>query len=218
MRHWVVAIAMILIAVQGVAQENGSKFTYADFEKLDGNKPVSTRGGTVLMSGNEEVNTVTYTNSTKQWPRLPFIVQATKNNTQAVGFDFSIPAPNAWASVTLEVHGMPDKDGKQVAEDLSAYNYVTVQIFAKGIESMRCELISRDNGLKLDASHGMSFRLAAGFTTYRLPVKEFVQPSWSNSPKISAKEVLKKLTSVNFSVTKIPSTGQVVLDNIGFEK
>lgn len=218
MRHWFVAVAIILVAAQGLAQENGSKFLYADFEKLDNGKPVSTRGGLVLMNGGEEINTVTYTNSTKPWPKLPFMVQATAKNSQMVGFEFSIPSPNAWANVTLEIHGLPEKDGKQAAEDLSAYNYVTVQIFAKGIESMRAELISKDNGIKLDASHGMPFRITTGFNTYRLPVKEFVQPSWSNSPRITSKEVLKKLTAVTFSVNKIPSTGQVVIDNVGFEK
>src|SRR5581483_4556605 len=79
MKRWLVAIAVILIAVQGLAQDKdkdkgkdqGSRCVYADFEQRKDGHPVSTRGGTVLMIGYQQnpANAVTFTNSDKPWPQ-----------------------------------------------------------------------------------------------------------------------------------------------------
>src|ERR1044071_9168922 len=127
MRHWLAAIAVILIAVSSPAQDadkpkdQGSRFVYADFEQLKEGQPVSTRGGAVMLIGYQQnpANAVTFTNSDKPWPHAPMVARAAQNSSQFVAFDFVIPAPNQWAGVTLEIRGQPDKDGKQVAEDLS---------------------------------------------------------------------------------------------------
>jgi hypothetical protein len=228
MKRWLVAIVVILITVQSLAQDKdkdkakdqGGRFVYADFEQLKEGRPVSTRGGMVLMSGFEAVQSVSYTNSDKPWPRMPMVVPAAQNHSQLVAFNFSIPAGNAYAGVSLEIHGMPEKDGKQVGEDLSAYNYLVVQVIAQGTETLRAELVTKDNGVSVKdgESYGANFPLKPGFNVYRLPIKQFTQPKWDTVIRVDLKDVLKHLTSVNFIVQKIPSVGQVVLDNVAFEK
>ena len=105
-------------------------------------------------------------------------------------------------------------------EDLSAYNFLTLQVIAKGTDYLKAEIISKDNGLQIQpgANHGFVFKLSPGFNTYKLPLSKFTQPDWTVGAKISPKDLLKKLTSVNISATTIPSTGQVVVDNVIFEK
>src|SRR5436853_35311 len=80
-------------------------------------RPVSAHGGLVLLSGyqaNPAIN-VSFTNSDKPWPQAPLVVPAAQNHSQLIAYGFTIPAPNDWAGVTLEIRGLPDKDGKQVA-------------------------------------------------------------------------------------------------------
>jgi hypothetical protein len=227
MKHWLAAIAVILIAVSSLAQDNdkpkdqGSRFVYADFEQLKEGRPVSTRGGTVLLNGYQQspANQVTFTNSDKPWPHTPMVAKAAQNSSQFVAFDFMIPAPNQYAGVSLEIRGLPEKDGKQVAEDLSAYNYISVQVFAQGITTMKAELITKDNGVNIadGEQFGFPFRLTNGFNTYKLKLKEFHQEKWVENRK-SLADVMKHLTAVTFVAQEIPSKGRVVVDNIVFEK
>jgi hypothetical protein len=229
MKRWLVAIAVILMTVQSLAQDKdkdkakdqGGRFVYADFEQLKDGRPVSTRGGLVLLIGFQQnpANAVSFTNSDKPWPQSPMVAPAAQNHSQFVAFNFTIPAPNQWAGVSLEIRGMPDKDGKQVAEDLSAYGYLSVQAIAQGTTSMKAELISKDNGVNLadGEQFGFVFKLSPGFNTYRLKLKDFYQPTWVENRK-SLKDVLKYLTAVHFVTQEIPSKGQVVIDNVVFEK
>jgi hypothetical protein len=130
-----------------------------------------------------------------------------------------IPAPNQYAGVSLEIRGLPDKDGKQVGEDLSAYGYITVQVFAQGITTMKAELISKDNGVNIadGEQFGFPFHLTPGFNTYKLKLKDFHQDKWVENRK-SLTDVLKHLTAVHFVAQEIPSKGRVVIDNVAFEK
>ena len=227
MKRWLAAIAVILIAVSSLAQDNdkskdqGSRFVYADFEQLKEGLPVSTRGGAVMLIGYQQnpANAVTFTNSDKPWPHTPMVARAAQNSSQFVAFDFMIPAPNQYAGVSLEIRGLPEKDGKQVAEDLSAYNYITVQVFAQGITTMKAELITKDNGVNIadGEQFGFPFRLTNGFNTYKLKLKDFHQEKWVENRK-SLADVLKHLTAVRFVAQEIPSKGRVVIDNIVFEK
>ena len=121
----------------------------------------------------------------------------------------------------VEVHGEPDKDGKSVADDVSEYKSVSLQIYATGVPSLRLELISRGQGLPpTNGFPQTTFKVTPGFNTYRVPLKSLLQPEWAQ-PRISAKDVLKKLTAV--AVTAYcnqctPANGTVVIDNIVFEK
>jgi hypothetical protein len=226
MKNWLVTIAVILVTVSTLAQnkdkpkDSGSRFVYADFEQLKDGRPVSTRGGAVSLFGYQEnpANTVSFTNSDKP-DHVPMVAPPAQNHSQLVVFNFRIPAPNQWGGVTLEIRGMPDKDGKQVAEDLSAYSYLSVQAIAQGTNSLKAELITKDNGVKIGDGQdfGYVFKLSPGFNTYRMKLKDFSQPPWVDTRK-DIKDVLKNLTAVHFVVQEVPSNGQVVIDNVAFEK
>jgi hypothetical protein len=230
MRRWLVAVLVILITIPSLAQEkdkekgkdSGARLVYADFEQLKDGRPVSARGGLVLLSGYQEnpAITVSFTNSDKPWPQSPLVVPAAPTHSQLIAYGFRIPAPNQWAGVTLEIRGLPDQGGKQVAEDLSAYRYLSVDIQAQGTTTMRAELISKDNGIGIPdgQNHTFSFNLNAGMHTYRLELKKFSQPNWDNVIRVDVKEVLKKLTAVHFTTYTVPSNGQIVVDNVAFEK
>jgi len=98
---------------------------------------------------------------------------------------------------------------------------VSLQIYATGVPSLRLELISRGQGLPpTNGFPQTTFKVTPGFNTYRVPLKSLLQPEWAQ-PRISAKDVLKKLTAV--AVTAYcnqctPANGTVVIDNIVFEK
>jgi hypothetical protein len=178
----------------------------------------------VLLSGYQQNPAIkaSFTNSDKPWPQSPMVVPAAQNHSQLIIYSFTIPAPNQWAGVTVEIRGLPDKDGKQVAEDLSAYKYLTVDIQAQGTNAMRAELISRDNGIPIPDGRGQEhtfpFALGSGMHTYRLELKKFSQPNWDNVTKVDVKDLLKKLTCVRFTTYAIPSNGQIAIDNVVFEK
>jgi hypothetical protein len=220
MKRWLIVIVVILLTGQSLAQEKGKTFVYADFEKLEGGHPISTRGGVVEMSGYEAVQQVSYTNSDKPYPRLPMVQAAAQNHSQFVAFDYAIPAGNAYAGVSLVIHGMPQKDGKEVGEDFSAYNFISVQVYITGAETLHVDLVSKDNGVsvKEGENYGANFPVQSGFNTYRLPLKQFTQPPWDTVIRVDKKEVLKHLTSLSFTVQKVPSKGTVVIDNVIFEK
>jgi hypothetical protein len=189
---------------------------------------VSSRGGYIqLFAGSENVaNPAKFTgmpgnNSAPELVRL----KADDPNKAAM-FGYVLSSPNAYANVTLEVHGLPDKDGKTVAEDLSAYKNLTFQIYARGtpaptgVQWMRVELTSHGQGINLQYGFPQaSFKLGAtGFNTYKIPLKTLAQPTWVQD-RVDIKEVLKKLTSIQISVyceQCTPTNGTVVIDNIIF--
>jgi hypothetical protein len=129
--------------------------------------------------------------------------------------------PNEWEGVNMEVFGQPEKDGKPVADDVSAYKFITLRVFAKGAQSIRVELITRGYGANLESGYPMaSFRLSPGFITYKLKLDTFNQPAWA-MPLDFKRDVLKKLTSITVGVhcdKCVIEKGTVVVDNIAFEK
>lgn len=230
MKRWFIIVALILISISALAQDkekekskdSGSRLVYADFEQLQEGRAVSARGGLVLLSGYQAnpAITVSFTNSDKPWPQAPLVIPAAQTHSQLIAYSFRIPAPNQWAGVTLEIRGLPDKDGKQVGEDLSAYRYISFDIQAQGTTTMRAELISKDNGVGIPdgQNHSFPFNLASGMHTYRLELKKFAQPNWDTVIHVDVKEVLKHLTAIHLTTTVVPSNGQIVVDNVAFEK
>ena len=117
--------------------------------------------------------------------------------------------------------GQPEKDGKLVPDDVSAYKFITLRVFAKVAQYVRVELITRGNGTNLESGYPMaSFRLSPGFITYKLKLDSFNQPQWAQ-PLDFKQDVLKKLTSITVGVHCDKCTmekGTLVVDNIAFEK
>jgi hypothetical protein len=208
------------------SQENG-QLVYADFEKMQDNRPVSARGGYVQLFGGQENPGTPAKFKGIEGVNSPELVHLKPGDpNKAAMFSYELPASNQYANVTLEIQGLPSKDGKQVAEDVTGYKFLTLQVYAKGspgptgVTAMRIELTSHDHGVKLQYGFPQTtFKLnPAGFNTYKVVLKSLAQPSWVQD-RVDTKDVLKNLTSVNISVfcdKCSPTNGTVVIDNVVF--
>jgi hypothetical protein len=212
----------LLFALSSPAQDSG-KLVYADFESVKDNRPVSNRGGLIQINSYQESPTIKnhFKGLEGSDPPAPELVRIRKGDpNRAITFEYELPSPNQYAGVGVEVHGGPDQDGKPLADDVSHYQYLTMQLYVTGVPSMRVEFVSRGTGLKL--SNGfpqMIFRVSPGFNTYRIPLKSISQPSWADE-RVDPRDVLKKLTSVTVTAFCQPCTsvkGMVVIDNMIFQ-
>jgi hypothetical protein len=88
-------------------------------------------------------------------PPAPALARVTDED-RAAAFDYEMRIPNEWEGISLEVYGQPAKDGKLVADDVSAYKYITFRLFAKGPRMIRVELITRDHGANLEGGYPMA--------------------------------------------------------------
>ena len=223
------ALALLCVSSAEVLAQNadsspasGEKLVYADFQKLDNGRPVSSRGGRTQlnrwaqnmgaapkMRGLENVE-----------PPAPAPARVTDQDT-AAAFEYEMRLPNEWAGVNMEIFGQPEKDGKTVADDISGYKYMTLRLFGKGPREIRVELVSRGQGVSLESGYPqMTFRISPGFNTYKFKLDEFRQPEWAEQLDFK-RDILKKLTSVTIGVfcdkCRLES-GTVVVDNLAFEK
>lgn len=200
----------------------GDAYVYADFETVQDNRPVSSHGGRMQLISYEETTKSKFKGLANVSPPAPELVRLKKDDpNRAATFDYELYSPNQYAGVGLEVHGRPDEDGKPIADDLSGYKYISMQIYATGVPRLRVEIISRGQGIGLSSGFPQaSFKLKPGFNTYKIPLSTFAQPSWVEN-KVGTKDVLKKLTAINLSAfcdACTPVQGTVVVDNITFEK
>ena len=159
--------------------------------------------------------------STTGDPNAPDVVRLSKDDpNKAIAFDYELRMPNQWAGVTVEVHGQPDKDGKPVADDVSGYKYLTLQLYVTGVTSVTVEFISKGQGIKIESgSPQMSFKVSKGFNIYKVALDSLTQPPYVET-RVKPKDLLKKLTQVNISVTCnqcVPTSGTVVIDNLIFQ-
>jgi hypothetical protein len=198
------------------------KLVYADFEKVENGRPVSSGGGLVQIYGGQESTKVSFKGLADASPGAPELVRLKDGDqNHLAAFDYSLIGPNQWANVTLEVQGHPSKDGQTVADDVSAHKNLSVQLYATGVDSLRIEFISHGQGIKLDAGFPqMAIKLKPGLNTYLIPLKSLSQPSWVET-KVDTKLILKKLTAVSISAycnQCAPQRGTVIVDNLVFQK
>lgn len=205
------------------AAQGTDKFTYADFETIKENRPVSSRGGLVQLFSYQEnaANPSRFKGTKTGDPNAPDVVRLSKDDpNKAITFDYELRMPNQWAGVTVEVHGQPDKDGKPVADDMSGYKYLTLQLYVTGVTQVTVEFISKGQGIKIDSgSPQMSFKVSKGFNTYKVTLDSLSQPSYVET-RVKPKDLLKKLTQVTISVACnqcVPTSGTVVIDNLIFQ-
>jgi len=210
-----------LLSLSTLSQESGDKYIYADFEKAENGRAISNNGGLVQIYTGKENTPVTFkglANASPAAPELIVLKDAPQNHLAA--FEYSLVGPNDWANVTLEIQGRPAKDGKPVAEDVSGYKQLTLQLYATGVDSLRVEFLSHGQGINLTAGFPqLPIRLKSGLNTYVIPLKGLSQPSWAE--KVDPKEVLKKLTAISVSAycnQCTPQKGMVLVDNIIFQK
>jgi len=216
-----IAMLLLLAITVGPSSAQDDKFIYADFEKTENGRAVSNNGGLVQMYTAQESTPVKYKGLVNASPGAPeLVVLKTAPGNHLANFEYNLVGPNDWANVTLEVQGRPMKDGKPVADDVSGYKQLSVQLGATGVDSLRVEFISHGQGINLNAGFPqLPIRLKAGLNTYVIPLKGLGQPSWAD--KVDPKEVLKKLTAISISAycnQCTPQNGTVAIDNVVFQK
>ena len=200
----------------------GDKFVYADFEKVENGRAVSNNGGLVQIYTAQESTPVKFkglANASPGAPELVVLKEAPQNHLAT--FEYNLLGPNQWAQVTLEIQGRPQKDGKPVADDVSGYKQLSLQLYATGVDSVRVEFVSHGQGINLTAGFPqLPLRIKPGLNTYIIPLKGLSQPSWVQD-RVDAKEVLKKLTAVSISAycnQCTPQEGMIAVDNLVFQR
>jgi hypothetical protein len=221
MKLLIFLIIVASVSLSTLAQNSGDKFVYADFEKMENGRPVSSNGGFIQIYTGTETTPVSFKGLPNANPGAPeLIVLKDAPSNHLASFEYSLVGPNQWANVTLEVQGHPAKDGKQVADDVSGYKQLALQLYATGVDSLRVEFLSHGQGINLTAGFPqLPIRLKSGLNTYVIPLKGLSQPSWAE--KVDPKEVLKKLTAISVSAyceQCTPQHGMVLVDNIVFQK
>jgi hypothetical protein len=211
-----------IVSVASLWQESGDKFVYADFEKMENGRAVSSNGGLVQIYTANESTPVKFkglANASPGAPELIVLKDAPENHLAS--FEYILVGPNQWANVTLEIQGRPMKDGKAVADDVSGYKQLALQLYATGVDSLRVEFISHGQGINLTAGFPqLPIRLKQGLNTYVIPLKGLSQPSWVQE-RVDSKDVLKKLTAISVSAyceQCTPHNGMVLVDNLVFQK
>jgi hypothetical protein len=223
---FIIALSLVANVVNGAAPlaQDGDKFVYADFEKTENGRPVTNAGGLVQIYTAHESTPVKFkglANASPGAPELIVLKDAPQNHLAA--FDYNLVGPNQWANVTLEVQGRPMKDGKPVADDVSGYKQLSLQLYATGVDSLRVEFVSHGQGINITAGFPqLPVRLKQGLNTYLIPLKGLSQPTWVQAgDRVDTKEVLKKLTAISISAyceQCTPKTGMVLVDNVVFQK
>jgi hypothetical protein len=225
----ILTVLILLVAGSVSAQDaskpgesNASKLVYADFQNVQGGRPVSKNGGMTRLNhySQNEANPPQFRGLENANPPAPAFARVTADDV-AAAFDYELRIPNEWAGVNMEIFGEPEKDGKLVPDDVSGYKFITLRVFAKGAQYVRVELITRGQGTNLESGYPMaSFRVSPGFNSYKLKLDSFSQPDWVVQLDLK-RDVLKKLTSVTVGVhcdKCLMEKGTLVVDNIAFEK
>ena len=198
---------------------------FADFDQVENGRPVTTRGGLIQMFGYEEskVHKAEFKGAPGLDPAAPELVHIKAGDpNHAAKFDYVLHAPNPYTGVTVEMHGLPDNDGRPVPEDVAGYKTLSLQVYATGIEILRLEAVSGSSGK--DSSFAwpiMTFKVRQGFNTYKVPLSGFTQPAWA-AVRVDPKNIFKELTSINLIAfcdqCDFGKQGMVIVDNVMFEK
>ncbi len=211
-----------LAALAAGAGQGGDRLVYADFETVKDGRALSNGGGVVQIISYQERPTLESRFKGLSGTNAPELVRLSKDDpNRAAAFDYELQAPNQYAGVGLEIQGQPYKDGKPVADDLSGYKYLSMDLYATGVPRLRVEIMSRGQGINLSSGFPSSaIKVKPGLNTYKIPLNSLAQPSWADT-KVNAKDVLRKLTGISitaFCEGCSPMKGMIVVDNVAFEK
>lgn len=200
----------------------GGKLVYADFEAGDKTTTVSSRGGSVTISSYQESDLHKTTVKGLAGTSVPERVHVKPGDPNHLAkFEFAFLAPNNWAGAGFEIKGQADVDGKTPADDVTGFKKITFQLYAKGVETIRVEAISRGHGLDMQGGWPqMTFKARPGLNTYEVALKALAQPGWVEM-KTEPRKILQKLTALGITAycdTCRPTEGMLILDNVTFEK
>jgi len=224
-------LVTIVIITGSIARSRANGFTqaaqsgnlvYADFEKIENGRLVSNGGGMIQIYTSQETTPIQFKGLANASPGAPDIVRVKPDDpNHLAAFEFNLTSPNQWANVTLEIQGHAMKDGKPVADDVSGYKNLSVQLYATGVDYLRVEFVSHGQGINLNSGFPQtSIKIRPGLNTYVIPLKSTSQPSWVQD-HVDTKEVLKRLTAVSISAycnQCLPQHGTVLVDNLVFQK
>jgi len=143
------------LTLSALAQSNGAKrLSYADFSTTNG-EVLSSRGGLVHLFGFEQNKKArsTFTNSEGVAPHLPMIAPAEGSMKPRISYAFELKPQNQFAGVVLQIRGLPDKSGKQAAEDVSSYQFVTINADFEGTNAIQAarNTMGKTNPLQAEA-------------------------------------------------------------------
>jgi len=204
------------------AAQSDNNFVYADFEKTENNRLVSNGGGLVQIYTSQETTPIQFKGLANASPGAPDIVRLKQDDpNHLAAFEYNLTSPNQWANVTLEIQGHPNKDGKPVADDVTAYKNLSVQLYATGVDYLRVEFVTHGQGVSLNSGFPQtSIKMRPGLNTYVIPLKSITQPSWAQQ-KVETRDVLRQLTAVSISAycnQCLPQHGTVLVDNLVFQR
>jgi hypothetical protein len=219
----IVAIAAVPLGLRAAADDK--QLVYADFEKVENGRPVSSRGGLVQLYAYEEdhVHKSTFKGADGVDPPAPELVHIKAGDpNHAAKFDYSLLAPNQWSGVAIEIHGRPDADGAPQTDDVSGYKFLSLQVYATGIRILRLETRTNESGKDTRSVYPlMTFEVKSGMNTYRVPLSGFTQPAWADV-RVDPKDVFRKLTSISLTAfcdqCEQNKQGMIIVDNVVFEK
>jgi len=218
-----VVAALVMWTARGAADDK--QLVYADFEKVENGRPVSSRGGSILLYAYEEdhVHKSTFKGAEGLDPPAPELVRIKAGDpNHAAKFEYSLLAPNQWAGVAMEIHGRPDADGRPQTDDVSGYKFLSLQIYATGIRILRLETRTNESGKDTRSVYPLyTLEIKEGFNTYRVPLSGFTQPSWADV-RVDPKDVFRRLTSISLTAfcdqCEQNKQGMIIVDNVVFEK
>jgi hypothetical protein len=222
MLYVAIVSAAAVVSLRAAADD---RLVYADFEKVENGRPVSSRGGAIGLYAYEEdhVHKSTFKGVEGVDPPAPELVHIKAGDpNHAAKFEYLLQAPNQWAGVALEIHGRPDADGKPQSDDVSGYKFLSLQIYATGIRILRLETRTNESGKDTRSVYPLyTLEVKEGFNTYRVPLSGFTQPSWADV-RVDPKDVFRKLTSISLTAfcdqCEQTRQGMVIVDNVVFEK
>lgn len=205
-------------------KEATTDLVYADFGTMKYDRPASSRGGFIQLFSFQENQKApaAFKGLAGAEPPAPELVRSSKDDPNlAATFEYELLVPNQYAGVGMIIIGLPDQDGKPGADDVSGYSYLTLEASATGVSALTVEFLSQGQGINISVgSPQANIKITPGLAVYKIPLTELAQPAWA-PVKVSTREVLQKLTALNFIVGCGPCTqtkGKVVLDNIIFHR
>jgi hypothetical protein len=208
--------ALLLASSLLVAQSKPtSNLNYADFEKdCSQDECKSTRGGNITY-------TVWQEQAEKAGTSSPVFVAADANGTNRLAFNYKLIVDQKFAGAGMTINGQPaGPGGKLPSDDLSGYKELSFDMEASGPRRVRVQFLSENTGLTVTPGFEAFcvVQVTPGMQNYRCPLKKVEVAQDAPASNASAKQILKQVTSLQFVVTELGSSGHVLLDNITFLK
>ena len=106
------------LSASAAAPQSSDQLVYADFEKMENNRPVSARGGYVMLYGGQQNPATLAKFKGIEGVNAPELVHLKADDpNRAAMFSYTLPAFNQYANVTLEIQGLPRSEERRVGKE-----------------------------------------------------------------------------------------------------